>query len=103
MTQPSFADRDGWIWMDAKLVPWREAQVHVLTHTLHSGLGVFEGVRAYNTPQRPCIFRLAEHTIRLFDSAHILDMKMPFITRDTVFARTAAKVLPIQSLDDRMQ
>ncbi|MEM7003049.1 MAG: branched-chain amino acid transaminase, partial [Pseudomonadota bacterium] len=78
MTDPNFADRDGWIWMDGKLVPWRDAQVHVLTHTLHYGLGCFEGVRAYNTPQGPCIFRLHEHTQRLFNSAHILGMKIPF-------------------------
>jgi branched-chain amino acid aminotransferase len=78
MTEPSFADRDGWIWMDGELVPWREAKVHVLTHTLHYGLGVFEGVRAYDTPKGPCIFRLHEHTQRLFESAHILGMKMPF-------------------------
>lgn len=78
MTDPNFADRDGHIWMDGQLVPWREAQVHVLTHTLHYGLGCFEGVRAYNTPQGPCIFRLKEHTERLFNSAHILGLKIPF-------------------------
>ncbi len=66
--------------MDGELVPWRDAQVHVLTHTLHYGLGVFEGVRAYNTPHGPCIFRLAEHTERLFNSAHILGMKIPYNT-----------------------
>ena len=64
--------------MDGDLVPWRDAKVHVLTHTLHYGLGVFEGVRAYNTPAGPCIFRLHEHTQRLFDSAHILEMKIPY-------------------------
>lgn len=75
----SMADRDGVIWFDGKLVPWREAQVHVLTHTLHYGLGVFEGVRAYNTDSRgTCIFRLQEHTDRLFRSAHILRMDMPY-------------------------
>lgn len=78
MTDPNFADRDGWIWMDGELVPWRDAKVHVLTHTLHYGLGVFEGVRAYNTPQGPRIFRLDEHTERLFNSAHILGMKLPY-------------------------
>ena len=78
MTEPNFADRDGWIWMDGELVAWRDAKVHVLTHTLHYGLGVFEGVRAYNTPKGPCIFRLNEHTQRLFDSAHILGMTIPF-------------------------
>ncbi|EAR20231.1 branched-chain amino acid aminotransferase [Nitrococcus mobilis Nb-231] len=72
------ADRDGVIWMDGEFVPWREAKVHVLTHTLHYGLGVFEGVRAYNTISGPAIFRLREHTRRLFGSAKILGMHMPF-------------------------
>ena len=71
------SDRDGFIWQNGTLVPWREAQVHVLTHTLHYGVGVFEGVRAYSTPQGPCIFRLAEHTRRLFNSAHILGLTIP--------------------------
>jgi branched-chain amino acid aminotransferase len=75
----TFDDRDGLIWFDGELVPWRDARVHVLTHTLHYGLGVFEGVRAYHTPDKgTCIFRLAEHTERLFRSAHILRMNMPF-------------------------
>lgn len=74
----SMADRDGVIWLDGQMVDWREAKVHVLTHTLHYGLGVFEGVRAYATEQGPAIFRLAEHTDRLFNSAKILGMKMPF-------------------------
>lgn len=74
----SMADRDGFIWLDGKMVPWREANVHVLTHTLHYGMGVFEGVRAYETDQGPAIFRLQEHTDRLFNSAHIMQMKMPF-------------------------
>ncbi len=74
----SMADRDGFIWFDGKLVPWREATTHVLTHTLHYGMGVFEGVRAYETAQGPAIFRLQDHTDRLFRSAHILGMKLPF-------------------------
>ena len=74
----SMADRDGLIWLDGEMVPWREAKVHVLTHTLHYGMGCFEGVRAYMTDQGPCIFQLREHTDRLFRSAHILNMKMPF-------------------------
>jgi branched-chain amino acid aminotransferase len=74
----SMADRDGVIWYDGKLVPWREATTHVLTHTLHYGMGVFEGVRAYKAEQGTAIFRLQEHTKRLFNSAHILGMKMPF-------------------------
>ncbi|TAL08450.1 MAG: branched-chain amino acid transaminase [Porticoccaceae bacterium] len=75
----SFADRDGFIWFDGQLVPWREAQVHVLTHTLHYGMGVFEGVRAYHTDSRgTAIFRLEDHTNRLFNSAKIVGMNMPF-------------------------
>ena len=79
MAAPNFADRDGKIWFDGELVEWRDAKVHVLTHTLHYGLGVFEGVRAYATEARGgCIFRMNEHTNRLFNSAHILGMDMPF-------------------------
>ena len=74
----SMSDRDGVIWYDGKLVPWREATTHVLTHTLHYGMGVFEGVRAYKTDKGAAIFRLAEHTDRLFRSAHILGMPMPY-------------------------
>jgi branched-chain amino acid aminotransferase len=72
------ADRDGVIWSDGKMIPWREATTHVLTHTLHYGMGVFEGLRAYETPRGPAIFRLKEHTDRLFNSAHIFMMKMPY-------------------------
>jgi branched-chain amino acid aminotransferase len=72
------ADRDGVIWYDGKMVPWRDANTHVLTHTLHYGLGVFEGLRAYETAQGAAIFRLQEHTDRLFNSAHIFMMKMPY-------------------------
>ncbi len=78
VTPTTMADRDGVIWLDGEMVPWREAKVHVLTHTLHYGMGVFEGVRAYNTSQGPAIFRLQEHTDRLFRSAKILGMGMPF-------------------------
>ncbi len=74
----SMADRDGVIWFDGELVPWREATVHVLTHTLHYGMGVFEGERAYRTDKGASIFRLQEHTDRLFRSAHIMGMKMPY-------------------------
>ncbi len=74
----TMADRDGVIWFDGELVPWREAKVHVLTHTLHYGMGVFEGVRAYKAKQGTSIFRLQAHTDRLFDSAHIMQMKIPF-------------------------
>ncbi len=72
------ADRDGVIWLDGELVPWREAKVHVLTHTLHYGTGVFEGVRAYHAEQGTAIFRLEDHTDRLFRSAHILGMNIPY-------------------------
>jgi branched-chain amino acid aminotransferase len=74
----SMADRDGVIWFDGEMVPWREAQVHVLTHTLHYGMGVFEGLRAYKADQGTAIFRLEEHTDRLFRSAHILGMQIRF-------------------------
>lgn len=70
-------DRDGVIWFDGELVPWREAKTHVLTHSLHYGMAVFEGVRAYNG-KCTAIFRLQDHTDRLYRSAHILGMKIPF-------------------------
>ncbi|MBK1650929.1 branched-chain amino acid transaminase [Halorhodospira halochloris] len=72
----NFADRDGYIWFDGELLPWRDAQVHCLTHTLHYGMGVFEGLRAYATELGPAIFRLEEHTKRLFNSAKILGMEI---------------------------
>jgi branched-chain amino acid aminotransferase len=71
-------DRDGLIWLDGQWVEWREAKVHVLTHTLHYGAGVFEGLRAYHTDKGAAVFKLKEHTDRLFRSAHILNMKLPF-------------------------
>ncbi len=74
----SMADHDGHIWYDGKLVPWRNATTHVLTHSLHYGLAVFEGVRAYKTHQGTAIFRLREHTQRLLNSAHIYMMKIPY-------------------------
>lgn len=74
----SMADRDGKIWFDGKLVDWRDAKIHVLTHTLHYGMGVFEGVRAYKTQSGTAIFRLVEHTRRLFNSAKIFQMQLPF-------------------------
>ncbi len=76
-------DRDGVIWLDGEWVEWREAKVHVLTHTLHYGMGVFEGTRAYETSDGPAIFRLQDHTDRLFRSAHILNMKISF-DKDTL-------------------
>lgn len=72
------SDRDGWIWFDGALKPWREANIHILTHTLHYGLGVFEGLRAYATPTGPAIFRLGDHTRRLMQSAHILGLDIPY-------------------------
>ena len=86
----SMSDRDGWIWYDGKMVPWREATTHVLTHSLHYGMGVFEGVRAYKTSQGTAIFRLNEHTDRLFNSAHIFGMKMPFDRATLIDAQKAA-------------
>ncbi len=79
----TMADRDGLIWHNGEMRPWREAQTHVLTHTFHYGMGVFEGVRAYKTVLGTAIFRLQDHTDRLFDSAHILGMKLPF-DRETI-------------------
>jgi branched-chain amino acid aminotransferase len=86
----SLADRDGKIWMDGELVDWREARIHVLTHTLHYGCGAFEGVRAYDTAQGPAIFRLREHTERLFNSAKILRMRIPFDVEQVMQAQRQA-------------
>jgi branched-chain amino acid aminotransferase len=74
----TMSDRDGLIWLDGKMVDWRDAKVHVLTHTLHYGMGVFEGVRAYEAEQGTSIFKLEEHTTRLINSAKIMNMPMPF-------------------------
>ena len=74
----SMDDRDGKIWFNGELVEWRSATTHVLTHTLHYGMGVFEGVRAYETPDGPAIFRLQDHTKRWFNSAKIVGMQLPF-------------------------
>ncbi len=71
-------DRDGWLWQDGDWLPWREARTHLLTHTLHYGMGCFEGVRAYRGPGGPQLFRVAEHTRRLLDSAHALDIPLSF-------------------------
>lgn len=81
----SMADRDGFIWYDGELVPWRNATTHVLTHSLHYGLAVFEGVRAYKTDIGTAIFRLDDHVKRLFNSAHIYQMKIPY-DRETITA-----------------
>ena len=87
MTALNLAEREGWIWLDGKLVPWRNANVHVLTYTLHYGVGVFEGVRAYDTPRGPAFFRLREHTARLFDSAHILQIEIPYSVQQMLDAQ----------------
>ena len=86
----NFADRDGLIWFDGKMVDWRDAKVHVLTHTLHYGMGVFEGVRAYKTDNGTAIFRLQAHTDRLFRSAKIMNMDMPFSKEELNAAQLAS-------------
>ena len=86
---PSMADRDGKIWMDGQMVDWRDAKIHVLTHTLHYGCGAFEGVRAYKTESGTAIFRLTEHTDRLFNSAKILRMQIPFAKEQVIEAQKA--------------
>jgi len=88
----------GQIWLDGEMVPWQEAKVHVLTHTFHYGLGVFEGVRAYNTSQGAAIFRLQEHTDRLFRSAHILRMEMPY--EKEVLSEAQREVVRANGLDE---
>jgi branched-chain amino acid aminotransferase len=84
---PSMDDRDGKIWMDGQMVDWRDAKIHVLSHTLHYGCGAFEGVRAYKTEQGTAIFRLQEHTQRLFNSAKILRMNIPFALEEVMQAQ----------------
>lgn len=80
-------EKSEWIWLDGNFVPWADAQVHVLTHTLHYGLGVFEGIRCYDGGERgPLIFRLPEHVDRLFGSGHILGMKIPYAQADLIAA-----------------
>ena len=93
----SMSDRDGKIWMDGQLVEWRDAKIHVLSHTLHYGCGAFEGVRAYNTVGGTAIFRLREHTERLFNSAKILRMKIPFSFEQVVEAQ--AQVVRVNQLE----
>lgn len=83
----SMSDRDGFIWFDGKLVPWRDANIHVLTHSLHYGMAVFEGVRAYQTDAGTAIFRLKEHTKRLMNSAKIFQMNVPFTEEELTNAQ----------------
>ncbi|MGP9653606.1 aminotransferase class IV, partial [Halomonas sp. AOP35-4E-18] len=80
-------DRDGWIWQDGEWLAWRDAKVHLLSHTLHYGMGCFEGVRAYAGPSGTHLFRAAEHTRRLAESAHSLDMPLPFSEVDLIEAQ----------------
>lgn len=86
----SMADRDGLIWFDGEMIPWREANVHVLTHTLHYGMGCFEGVRAYHADQGTAIFALEDHTRRLFDSCKILGMDIPYTSQQINEAQITA-------------
>ena len=90
------SDLKGKIWMDGKLVEWSDAKVHVLTHTLHYGTGVFEGVRAYETSDGPAIFRLEDHTNRLFESARLIGMKIPYDKKELNDAQS--KVVKINNL-----
>ncbi len=83
----SMSDRDGFIWFNGKLVDWRDANIHVLTHSLHYGMAVFEGVRAYQTDQGPAIFRLYEHTKRWLNSAKIFQMEMPYSQQELIAAQ----------------
>jgi len=94
----NLSDLDGYIWFDGKIVDWREAQTHVLTYTLHYGLGVFEGVRAYLTPKGTCIFRLHDHTERLFKSAKTIGMKIPFSSEELIEAQR--KIVSLNNLKE---
>src|SRR5699024_8940339 len=80
-------DRDGWLWQDGEWLPWREARTHLLTHTLHYGMGCFEGVRAYAGPNGTHLFRVGEHTRRLLDSAHALDIPLSFSADELIEAQ----------------
>lgn len=94
----NLSDLDGYIWFDGKIVDWKEAQTHVLTYTLHYGLGVFEGVRAYLTPKGTCIFRLHDHTERLFKSAKTIGMKIPFSSEELIDAQR--KIVSLNNLKE---
>src|SRR6201987_1717130 len=88
----SMSDRGGWIWYDRKTLPWREAPTNVLTHALHYGLSVFEGLRAYKTASGTAIFRLREHTERLFNSARIFMMQIPFTPEQLIDAQRQGEI-----------
>ena len=94
----TLANREVFIWMDGQLIDWADAKVHVLTHTLHYGLGVFEGVRAYSTPEGTKIFRLNDHTKRLFESAKAVNMKIPFSEQEINEAQK--EVFRVNELDE---
>jgi branched-chain amino acid aminotransferase len=94
MAEPTFDDRDGWIWFDGKLVPWREANVHILTHAMHYASAVFEGQRAYGGT----IFKLSEHSQRLINSARILGFEIPW-TREQIDA-ACIETLKANGLED---
>ena len=94
----NLSDLDGYIWFDGKIVDWKEAQTHVLTYTLHYGLGVFEGVRAYLTPKGTCVFRLHDHTERLFKSAKTIGMKIPFSSEELIEAQR--KIVSLNNLKE---
>tara|TARA_B100001057_G_scaffold92843_1_gene89185 strand:+ start:2853 stop:3773 length:921 start_codon:yes stop_codon:yes gene_type:complete len=88
----------GEIWFDGKLIDWQEANTHLLTHTLHYGLGVFEGVRAYETDKGPSIFRLQDHTDRLFKSAATVNMEIPFLKEE--INKAHQDVIRVNKLDE---
>src|SRR6476660_3996101 len=92
--QGTFDDRDGWIWLDGEIVPWRDARVHVLTHALHYASSVFEGQRAYGGT----VFKLREHTERLHQSARLLGFELPY-TADQIDA-ACMEVLKVNGLTD---
>ena len=81
------SELQGHIWFNGEMVPWEKAQVHILTHTLHYGLGVFEGVRAYKTKKGTAIFRLEDHTERLFKSAEAVNLDIPYSFSDLNLAQ----------------
>lgn len=89
MSNTPISERDGVIWFDGKMTPWRDAKIHVLSHSLHYGMSVFEGVRCYDADGGPAVFRLQDHTRRLFQSAHIMEMKIPFSQEQIREAQTA--------------
>ena len=94
----TLSDTDGFIWFDGEIIEWRQAKVHVLTHTLHYGLGVFEGVRAYLTPRGTSIFRLNDHIDRLFKSAETVGLNIPFSSQELKDAH--ASVISLNNLKE---